>query len=67
MCPHESWTGVGRIQREAKRIRFVMVCDGCGAEQAEVWAGPYEPRRTDIPEELLARARCAGHRAAADL
>ena len=67
MCPHESWTGVGRIQREAKRIRFLMVCDDCGAEQAELWAGPYEPRRTDIPEELLASKRCAGHRAAAAL
>jgi hypothetical protein len=67
MCPHESWTGVGRIEREAKRIRFVMVCDDCGAEQAELWAGPYEPRRTDIPEELLARERGAAHRAAAAL
>ena len=63
MCAHESWTGVACIQRDAKRIRFVMVCDECGSEQAELSARSYEPRATEIPEEVLAAARSRGLRA----
>jgi hypothetical protein len=60
MCEHEAWTGVGRIQRAAKWIRFVMVCEECGAEQREIFAGPYDPHLTEIPDDVMARRLPAG-------
>ena len=60
MCEHEAWTGIGRIQRAEKRIRFVMVCEECGAEQREIFAGPSDPHLTEIPDEVMDRRAAAG-------
>jgi hypothetical protein len=44
-CNHSGLhSGIGRYSRLFKAIRFVMVCDTCGAECREVYVELYEPR-----------------------
>ena len=44
-CSHDGYhSGVGRYCTETKRIRYVMVCDRCEAEIAEVHVERYSPR-----------------------
>ena len=43
-CHHtESRSGIARYSREAQRLRFVEVCDHCGAECREVEVVRYVP------------------------
>lgn len=43
-CHHtESRSGVARYSREAQRLRFVEVCDHCGAECRQVEVVSYVP------------------------
>jgi hypothetical protein len=44
-CDHSGLhSGIGRYSRQFKALRFVMVCDRCGAECREVHAEFYEPQ-----------------------
>ncbi len=44
-CDHDGFhSGVGRLARDFRSIRFVMVCDSCGAEVREVNVEDYAPR-----------------------
>lgn len=51
-CDHSGLhSGVGRYSQVVKTIRFVMVCDRCGAECREVGMEAYEPQfLADAPE-----------------
>ena len=38
-CDHNGFhSGVGKLSREIRAIRFVLICDSCGAETREVVA-----------------------------
>ena len=44
LCDHSGLhSPQGRYVREQAVIRYVTVCDGCGAETREVLSEPYEP------------------------
>jgi hypothetical protein len=49
-CDHDGFhSGVGKLSRDFRAIRFVLVCDSCGAEVREVHVTEYTPgpdRRT---------------------
>jgi hypothetical protein len=51
-CDHSGLhSGIGRYDPRFKAIRFVVVCDHCGAECREVQMEAYEPRYVaDAPE-----------------
>jgi hypothetical protein len=51
-CDHSGLhSGIGRYSHSFKAIRFVVVCDRCGAECREVQIEAYEPRFVaDAPE-----------------
>jgi phage terminase large subunit GpA-like protein len=43
-CSHDGFhSGVGRYCNESHRLRYVMVCDHCGTELAEVHVEQYSP------------------------
>jgi hypothetical protein len=43
-CPHTGYhSGLGLYSREAEEIRYVLVCDECGAEVSLVSTEPYVP------------------------
>ena len=43
-CPHAGFhSGIGFYSKEAEQIRYVLVCDACGAETKEVFNEPYAP------------------------
>jgi hypothetical protein len=44
-CNHSGLhSGIARYSPEFRAIRFVVVCDSCGAECQEVHVEAYEPR-----------------------
>jgi hypothetical protein len=44
-CDHSGLhSGIGRYSRRSKAIRFVVVCERCGAVCREVHVEAYEPR-----------------------
>lgn len=44
-CAHTGLhTAAARYQRDFGYLRFVLVCDGCGSERAELSSEPYRPR-----------------------
>ncbi len=50
-CDHDGFhSGIGRLTRDFGAIRFVLVCDDCGAETREVhveqYAAEYDPSGT---------------------
>jgi hypothetical protein len=58
-CNHERMhTGIGKYSPELRAIRFVMVCDDCGAERSEVSVEPYMPHYipSGLPLEPAPRA-----------
>jgi len=59
-CAHTGGhSAVGRYLHEAGRLRFVLVCDACGAERGDVDSLAYRPRArpyANHPAELVARA-----------
>ena len=43
-CTHEGFhSGQGRYDRRAGALRYVMVCDDCLAEIAQIRVEPYSP------------------------
>jgi hypothetical protein len=43
-CRHDGYySGVGLYARDAHMLRYVLVCDGCGAEMKEISALEYVP------------------------
>jgi hypothetical protein len=43
-CRHDGYySGVGLYARDAQTLRYVLVCDGCGAEMKEISALEYVP------------------------
>jgi hypothetical protein len=41
-CDHSGFhSGVGKLSRDFRAIRFVLVCDDCGEETHEVHVEPY--------------------------
>jgi hypothetical protein len=43
-CTHHGYhSGMGCYSKEQQQIRYVMVCDECGAEIREVYVEPYTP------------------------
>jgi hypothetical protein len=43
-CDHSGFhSGVGKLSRDLRSIRFVLVCDGCGAEMREIHVTDYTP------------------------
>jgi hypothetical protein len=43
-CDHSGFhSGVGKLARERGSIRFILVCDTCGAELREVHVEDYAP------------------------
>ena len=43
-CTHEGFhSGQGRYDRRAGTLRYVMVCDDCLAELAQIRVEPYSP------------------------
>lgn len=43
MCLHGLASPEGRLDREAGRLTFYLVCDGCGEDLATVGAQDYSP------------------------
>jgi HD-GYP domain-containing protein (c-di-GMP phosphodiesterase class II) len=60
LCVHDGGhSAVGRYLRGAGRLRFLLVCDGCGAERGDVDSLAYRPRPrpyANHPAERVARA-----------
>jgi hypothetical protein len=49
-CAHSGYySGVGFYSREARMLRYVLVCDDCGEEMKEISALEYAPRPTFSP------------------
>jgi len=43
-CTHEGFhSGLGLYSREDQQLRYVLVCDDCGAEVREVATQSYAP------------------------
>jgi hypothetical protein len=43
-CSHVGYhSGIGLYSKEARQIRYVLVCDQCGQETKEVFNEPYVP------------------------
>jgi hypothetical protein len=43
-CAHDGYhSGLGVYSRESEQLRYVMVCDDCGAEVREVSIETYVP------------------------
>jgi hypothetical protein len=57
-CDHSGLhSGIGRYSRQFKAIRFVLVCDTCGAECREVHVETYEPAfLADAPQNRSSAA-----------
>ena len=54
-CRHSGLhSGMGRYSREFQAMRFVIVCDECGAERREVHVEAYVPRFVADPGDAAA-------------
>lgn len=43
-CRHDGYySGVGVYAHDSQTLRYVLVCDGCGAEMKEIAAMEYAP------------------------
>ena len=43
-CRHDGYySGVGLYMRDSQTLRYVLVCDACGAEMKEISALEYVP------------------------
>jgi HD-GYP domain-containing protein (c-di-GMP phosphodiesterase class II) len=55
-CPHSgSHTAATRFHRDFGYLRFVMVCDECGTERAELGTESYRPRPRPHRDSLAER------------
>ena len=44
-CTHSGYfSGVGLYSRDARMLRYVLVCDDCGEEMQEILAQKYAPK-----------------------
>jgi hypothetical protein len=44
-CGHSGYySGVGLYSRDARMLRYVLVCDECGEEMKEILAQEYAPK-----------------------
>jgi hypothetical protein len=70
-CTHEGFhSGEGRYDRRAGTLRYVMVCDDCHEEVAQIQVQEYSPAflpgaRAQQPPGTGARSRPAGGTGAA--
>ena len=45
MCEHAGYfSGTTRYDRRRKVMRYVVTCDGCGAEMREIESESYQPQ-----------------------
>ena len=50
-CHHSGYySGMGMYARDAKSLRYVLVCDNCGEEMQEVSKVEYAPDPITPPE-----------------
>jgi hypothetical protein len=43
-CPHSGfYSGIGFYSKESRTLRYVLVCDDCGAEMKQIHAQDYTP------------------------
>jgi hypothetical protein len=43
-CDHDGFhSGMGKLSRDFRSIRFILVCDSCGAEMREIQVADYTP------------------------
>jgi hypothetical protein len=44
-CPHSGYySGVGLYSKDARMLRYVLICDRCGEEMKEILAQEYAPK-----------------------
>jgi len=44
-CAHSGYySGVGLYSRDARMLRYVLICDDCGEEMQEILAQEYAPK-----------------------
>jgi hypothetical protein len=44
-CAHSGYySGVGLYSKDARMLRYVLVCDDCGEEMKEILAQEYAPK-----------------------
>jgi hypothetical protein len=44
-CAHSGYySGVGLYSRDARMLRYVLICDDCGEEMKEILAQEYAPK-----------------------
>jgi hypothetical protein len=44
-CGHSGYySGVGLYSRDARMLRYVLICDECGEEMKEILAQEYAPK-----------------------
>jgi hypothetical protein len=59
-CDHSGFhSGVGQLSRDFQSIRFVLVCDACGAETREVHVQEYAPSHDPAGSETRGRRQAA--------
>jgi len=59
-CDHNAfYSGVGKLARDFRSIRFVLVCDVCGEEVREVHVEEYAPGYDPSGNEAGKRRRAA--------
>lgn len=59
-CDHSGFhSGVGKLSRDFRSIRFVVVCDVCGTELREVHVQEYVPRNDPSGNDLPRGRRAA--------
>src|SRR5436309_1096550 len=55
-CSHSGpHTAAARYHRDFGYLRFVLVCDGCGVERADLGTAPYRPRARPHRDSLAER------------
>ena len=44
-CAHSGYySGVGLYSKDARMLRYVLICDDCGEEMKEILAQEYAPK-----------------------
>jgi hypothetical protein len=59
-CNHGGFhSGVGKLSRDFRSIRFVLICDVCGEETREVHVQEYAPSHDPSGNDVGKRRRAA--------
>jgi hypothetical protein len=49
-CTHSGYySGLGLYSKDARMLRYVLVCDECGEEMQEILAQEYAPKPVPAP------------------